>query len=631
MPQINLGYSQLGNQQLTPQRGVPNVSGLDREADALSRLAQVGAQTYNEIQENRRNVELAQASVQLAKEIESKEFDFKFTDREYTTQDARYQEFVQDRFKHYESKFQDPQTFVQFKRQTDKFIFDKGLSIKSSAMKNNVAEQQSILNSTLSDISELAIRGDEAQYQDSIERANALIDHSFEIGVIDTQEREATRRNLYNGLARGKVRQDITLDPNKALENIRSSQYKGLSPEEQSQFEAMAISKIEQMRNKSSVQANKQATELVSDTILALNNGYIVQDEELIAAQASSKLIGKEEDLGIAIASSKFVTLPKYARDQLPETFTGVDNAELRVALEKANETIEKELDKDAYTFAVRQRIVEEVPLDLADPQTINARLDQVEYLEKHYGRPVSPLSELEASQLVRALPRMTSEEKVILAQAFGTSTAIWSQLDKKNAGLFAMAGAIQDPEVQQNIFKGQDRLAENLITPPNQIDYLPVFDDYVDDIYTGKDRRNMIDAALAYYAGTTQKDVFNPDEFQQAIEAVSGGIGTINGFKIELPRGVPDDEFEDAIEVFSAQTVREFGGVWGMDDARAADMIRDARIVNYATNQYMAIIDDAVLMNPTNNKPFLFSYDPEKAQRDQGLIRSSRRRRARR
>lgn len=621
MPQINLGYNQLGNETLTPQRGLPDVSGLNQEADALARLAQTGAKAYADIQQNRENMEMAKASTEFAKEIEAKQFEFKHEDTDYVTQDQRFQEFVNERYQVYEERFNRPELYNQFKQNTDKYVFDRGLDIKSNALKNNALEQQTILQSALDDISSLAIRGDQEQYDESFTRAQGLIERAFETGVIDTKERSAFEGKFKSDLRRGKVRQDINHDPAKALEKIQAGEYDLLSAEEQSQFEAMALSKIAQTKNKSSVEAKKQATELVSDTILSLNNGYIVQDEELAAARAASGLIGKQEDLEIAVASSQFVTLPKSVRDGLPETIQGVNNAELRDALEHANKTIETELDKDGYAFAVKQRVIDEVPLDLTDPASIQARVEQTEYLRQHYGRSVSPLTETEADLLIEALPSMSPRQKAQMAKTFGSAEAVWSQLDKKNAGLFAMTGAIGDEQVMQNIFKGQQMLKDKLVGSVKQNEYLPVFDDYVSDIYVGKDRRNMMDAALAYYAATTESDTFDESDFEDAIEAVSGGIGKINGQKIELPRGVPEDDFEDFVDNISAETIKEFGGVWSLSDDKAAEMIRKGRLVSYASNQYMVTTENGAILKAKNNvDPFLISFDEELFKRDKDL-----------
>ena len=619
MPKINLGYNELGNAELTPQRGLPDTRGLGADTRAMARFLEVGAETFAEIQANRQNVQLAKASTEAAKALEQKAFDFKHNDSDYTTQAERYNQFYNELSETYKEQLTAPGQFEQFQQNIDQFAFKTGLGVKSFAMQQDMAEQSAILDSTLDDLSGIAIRGDQEQYDESIAKGEGLIQHSLDIGVITGPEAIQKRAQFGKSLSRGKVRQDINLDPAIALENIRSGKYAHLSAEEQSQFESMAMSKIEQVKSASAAEAKKQATELVDDTKKAYEEGLIVTDEEFALAFGAAKALGKEEDLIVAKNAARYATMPKAQRDAIlkeARATGGPAEAEQIIAIEKANDTIEIELNKDAYSFAVRQRVIEEVPLDLTNPATIQARIQQVEYLAQHYGRPVSPLTEPEAAALVEGLKVMNSDQKVALALTLGPNQSVWEQLDKKNAGLFAMTGAIGDEQVMKNVFIGEQLMRDKLVAPIKQQDFLPVFNDYVDDVYLGDDRRQMLDAATAYYAATTDSPVFDSGDFENAIEAVSGGIGKINGFKVELPRGTSEDDFEDYIDNFSAQTVADFGGAWGMSDEKAAAFIKDARIVSHASGQYMAVKGDAVLIG-RHGQPFLFSFDPAALERD--------------
>jgi hypothetical protein len=618
--QINLGQ-ELGQRTSTTQAGVPSVAGLGQVAESMSNFLQTGADVVVEAERNRQNIQTEKAVADAVKEIENKAFEFETEDREYSTQSDRYNEFYTDMESRYQEQLGDPALFERWRSKVDPFAFKRGMRLKSNALKQNMEEQRGTLKNTLADLSGIAIRGDQEQFDDTVSQGEQLIDDAFESGIIDTAERDEEKRSFQNQLGRGKALQDINNDPAQALDNIRGNVYQGLSAEEQSQFEARAMSKLEQLKNRNKHELDKQSLELVSDTILALNQGQMVKEEEIVLARAAANRVEKEEDLEVAIASSQYITLPKDHRDQLLEGVQGVENAELRKALMAADETVRREVEKDGYAFAVKQRVIDEVPIDINDPSTVEARMEQMDYLEDHYGQPVSPLTDEEAQVFVNALPNLSPRQKTQLATAFGTSEEIWKQIDKKNAGLFAMTGAIGDTAVMENVFIGEQRLKDKTVMAPKQIDFLPVFNDHVGEVYVGRDRKQMIDAALAYYAGTTDSETFDTSDFEDAIEAVSGGIAKINGHKIELPRGVPEDDFEDYIDRISPATIQEFGGVWGVNDDQAVDLIKDGRIVSYATNQYMVIINDAVLMNGTNSTtPFLFSFDKEKFDRDQEI-----------
>lgn len=623
MPQINLGES-IGQATPSLQRGVPSVAGLDTAANAMNGFLQAGANTALEFQKNRINMEAQKATTEAMKEIENKKLEFRNQDTDYTTQADRYNDFYTELEGRYQGQLTDPRAFAQFKSNVSPFAFQKGLDVKSNALQQDAVEQQSILGSTLDDISSLSLRGDQAQFEESAIKGQALIDDAHQIGVLDTQEKNNLSTKFANDLSRGKIRQEITLDPSQALDNIRSNKYAGLSAEEQSQFESMALSKLAQGKNRAGTEAKKQSNELVSDTILSYKNGYIVSDEESAAATVAAGLVGKQEDLIVARNAAKFATLPRSVRDGLPATLTGVHNAEQRVALEAANEAIERELDNDGYSFAVEQRVIEEAPIDINDPSSIQGRLDQMDYLKSHYGRDISPLTTGEADQLVQALPLMGPQSKTQLALTFGSSQAIWAQLDKQNAGLFAMTGAIGDPKVMENVFKGQQLQADKLVASVSSKDYLPAFNDHVDDIYVGSDRKQMLEASLAYYHATTKEESFDSNDFEEAIDAVSGGIGKINGFKLELPRGVVEDDFEDFIDDMTPETIRQFGGVWSMTDEQAVETIKDAHVISEGSNRYRVLKDGAQLMGE-NGEPFVFSFDQDAFNRDK-LIRNSQR-----
>jgi len=621
MPRFNLDRENLGTATPRPARGnVPLGSGTEI-AQAVGNLAGV----VEQVNYNRSLVASAQASTEAAQRIDELESSYKTDDKEYSTQKQRFDEFVGGLKEEYGERFKNNSIALRdFNANLDKYANKKGLDIQERALLRDMDEQKAILGDTLLNINGIATRGDQEQFDESVASGNQLIDSAVENGILTPGEAAEEKRNFERGLSRGLVRKDITDDPQRALDKIRAGEYSGLSAEEQSQFEASALSKLSQNQNAARHTADKQAQELVKDTILSYENGYPVGEEEYKAAQLAAGAIGQErlEDLEVARAASQYIRLPKKDRDGLPEQLTGVNNAEARLALEKADEIIETELNKDAYAFAVRQGIVEEIPLDINDPSTVQARLEQVDYLKSHYGRSISPLTDEEATRLTNALPQLTPDLKTGLALAFGTSEAIWQQLDKKNAGTFALAGAVGDEQIIRGIFKGQQLLADNLVKlPENNEDLLAAFDDLVGDIYVGKDRKNMLDASIAYYASIQGKGggfFGGGSDFEDAIQAVAGGITSVNGSKVELPRGVLEETFEDYIDDFTPEAIAEFGGVWSMNDKQAAKTLQRAKIKSVGSNRYVAVVDDAVLMAADGSGEFVFSFDESLAQKAQ-------------
>jgi hypothetical protein len=82
-------------------------------------------------------------------------------------------------------------------------------------------------------------------------------------------------------------------------------------------------------------------------------------------------------------------------------------------------------------------------------------------------------------------------------------------------------------------------------------------------------------------------------------MEAVTGGIGEYNGFKLELPRGVDQDRFEAWIDRFSPEMIDYFApdGIAGMTNEEAADLVSRSRIQSIGNNRY------AVVYSATNQE----------------------------
>lgn len=619
----NLGYQ-------TPQtnRGVNQAPGQTAGFDAIAQLGRMASDVTLQLAQNERQLQISDAVVSAGKEIESYVSDMKLKDRDFSTQDQRYAEFVQELSKKHSDQFKgDQDAFEKWRRNLEGMVHKKGIDVKEFSFAGQIANQRDKVFSQLSRIAELSVQGDQEQFDEARLKGQMLIDEAHATGILSAHERTQANDHYNNQLSRASVKQDIQKDPQAAIDKLADGGYPHLSAEEQVTFRNAALSDIAIAKEKARVASDKASKELVSDTILAYSLGMEVSKAERDAAMSAAAAVNKTEDLIDAQRAAAYIKLPKSARDQLNESVTGVGNSELKQALIKADEKVEAEIARDAYAFGVKQGIVDDVELNIEDPATFQKRMENAEYLTAHYGKPVSPLTDDEAGTLVRGLEMMSPMDKVVLAQTLGPNDAVWKQIDKKNAGLFAMAGAIGDPSVMEPVFKGQDNLKRGLSKAPTAKDYLPVFDDIVGNVYVGADRKAIMEAAIAHYSSTPHED-FNTDEFETSIHAVTGGIGEINGSKVELPKlridhpdggvsfqSVDEGDFEDYIDEFTPDMVKHFGGVWSMSDEEAATMIQDATIVSVGSNQYVVDINGAVLMTPVGDQ-FQFSYDPDIAKK---------------
>jgi len=237
----------------------------------------------------------------------------------------------------------------------------------------------------------------------------------------------------------------------------------------------------------------------------------------------------------------------------------------------------------------------------------VNAFLARGETVPTRYEQNFFTESEIRdmKTYVDRATPQQKAELAFALAPAAEFAPQIWEQLDKNNTRLFAVAGALGSPAVAEQVFMGQSMIDAKTVDRPTETEFMPVFQDYVGDVYRlqgapGENEQIVMEAVLAHYAATrTDRVEFKESEFLRSMEAVTGGIGEYNGFKLELPRGVDQDRFETWIERFSPEMVEYFApdGVAGMTNEEAADLVRRSRIQSIGNNRY------AVVFSATNQE----------------------------
>jgi hypothetical protein len=367
---------------------------------------------------------------------------------------------------------------------------------------------------------------------------------------------------------------------------------------------------------------SNEAKESLRQYKLAKSLGFEVsaQDEAALnMAIAGTDLVIPKK---IIDATAIFSVLPKTDRKAVLKTAqTGsLDDVDMFASIAKADKEINKLAAEDGYSLGIKQGIIEAEPLDLSDPELFTGRVALSKMLSTHYGVDVSPLSDGEATNLSASIPNMTPAEKIELANTLVAAPAVWGQLDKKNAGQFAMAAATGDAEAMTAIFNGQELLKAGLVKPLKHEEFNLTFNEYVGAVYGTQDKKATLDAVKSHYAATSSNaadGIYDDDDFKASLAAVTGGVEVISGSffgassRVELPRGVDGDIFEDYIEDFGPDLVEHFGGVANYSNEQAADVIQEGQIVSVGSNKYGVRIGETLLFNHSG-EPFLFSYDAD-------------------
>lgn len=546
--------------------------------------------------------------------LQEKAFEFEHHDKDFATQGQRYSDYYRELTESYRGEISDPRLFERFQSGVDDFAHRQGLSVRSKATTADIEQQKSTMQSSLSDLSQVAIQGDDDFFSETVSRGVKLIDESL---IHTTDEKDQLKQSFRNELSRGKVQQDINSNPVLALERIQSNQYPELNAEEQSMYEARAMSKISQNKTRADAESLAAAKEFVSDVTLSLKNGIPLREGQLdqareMAAELSPQI---QEDLSVAYAASKYVTFSKAERDAVIPTVVGAENAELRVELEAANSMVERELDRDAYSFAVGQGVINDVAVDLSDPSTLNARLKELKIAQDHYDREFDVLTESEVLQFTNDVNNDPASETVNKLKSVSQlphrdALRVFSQIGEKGGHMFAQAGGIAlsgAPLVSEQVLKGQEMLRDGTAKNPSMNDYLDVFNDYVGEVYEGVNRSSTLEATIAHYAAKN-KTIFDRGDFLDSLKDVTGGVAEVNGNKVQLPRNTHRRDFDRYLDRFTPEAVEFFGGVEGISNENVADMIQRGVPISVGDNQYEILFNGSKIWKNENER-FVISF----------------------
>ena len=393
---------------------------------------------------------------------------------------------------------------------------------------------------------------------------------------------------------------------------------KDFTPDEWSAFQASAAQELS--RAKSIADAAKTVNEQdIKDTLnqykTSVSLGFDVDPEEKKRVQALVSDTEYQKDFDLVNRVAGFSLMSAESRNsviQAAQTGKLADVAEYK-ALISANDQINKIAQKDPFTLGIQQGIIKQEPLDISNPMSFGKRIEQAKILSNHYGLPVPVMTSQEADAFSKQIDQMTVDEKIQTAMSLNQAPQTWGLIADKNQAAFSMAGATGDRDLMAKVFSGQEKIKEKLIEPPKKSEYLAEFEDYVADVYPTKDKSAILQATIAYYSDIQAPgEVFDAGLFEEAMQAVTGGIDTYNGFKIAMPRGIDPDQFDLFVDGIDADYIDSLGGVAGYTSQQAVSAIREGRLLSVGDNEYVLMVSGtAVLMKP-DGTPLTLSYDED-------------------
>lgn len=521
----------------------------------------------------------------------------------------------------------DPSTRQKVSQFLDNQITDSRVRVHSNTIKRTkseaAAESAAAVTSFSNESAVLSREGNKTGAAEQILNAFETIDGMVAAGElksdraatlkreINREASEQTNRKKFDDL----IKKEGALEAEKELNKIKGKPPKGWTPDEWDTYTSSQQTDINRQlakRKSTRQKANKEAQIALRKYETAVSLGFDVSPQDKLAVKELVAGTPQQEQFDRINRTASFSVLSNTDRvAQLNSLETGeLDNVSDFSAMLKANSEINKAARKDGYALGVQQGLIELVPFDPASPDSMVARAGQADTLSEHYGVPVSPLTDAEADSLSNSINEMTVEEKIQLATTLNEAPAVWGQIADKNQPAFSMAGATGDVSLMNAVFKGQELLAAKLVKAPTSMDYLPVLDEFVGDVYGTQDKGAILEAAKNHYVATADDGgIFDNSAFEDSLSAVTGGIAEINGFKIELPRGVDEDTFDEFIEEFTPSQIESLGGVLGFTNEEAAELIQDGRIKNIGANKYVVMVNDTQSLFKTDGTPLTIEW----------------------
>ena len=484
-------------------------------------------------------------------------------------------------------------------------IDNKLLQISTESQEGSVAHAEQLGIEAVSSAQALADAGDvKPSYVEGVKKS---VEQSLATGAIMRKVRQAIDADDF-GTAYGLI-----------VDAERPDQFEASEWDAWKAATGQFVTRQKSLFDASTKAADDALKEQVSQAATAVSLGIKVDPgemKELATAVAGTEyedefqLVEEAGTFALMSASQRSAVLTQIDAVGLEE----VDKAEMLI---KAQNGINTQLNKDPMRFAIKQGIVSDVPLDMSDPQSWIDRVAEAKKASIHYGRDIPAMTDAEADAFSDSLEEMTFKEKTSIAQSLNQDPAVWDIISKVGNPLFSAIGATNDVTVQKTAFKGQEMVATGQAKLPSFQDYIGVADDYLGpagEVYPSSDRGLVIEAALNHYVQS------NPDPskglqsgvFEDSLAAITGGIGTFNKGKYQLPRGVTEDQFEKMLDRVNEDWLETYGGIGGMTTSQAIKQIQNARVVSVPNNknEYNLVIGDNAKLINKNGNPFTFKYD---------------------
>lgn len=620
-------------------------------ADGASKVIEVTAKTFANVEEARQRAELMRAETKGTTALTELEFELE-KDPDFKTHGERFAERAGELRDTIAETLDDQITREKFTQSFEKFAAIKSISVRRRAFRREVDEAQADLDSSLSVlVREAALANNDLERADIISKAGGQIDDLADAGFITEQNAEKRRQEFNEEVAEARARDLITRDPETAIAALDDpGTFTALDPTDRSILRAKAVARFEKVQAREKLEAKKflKEVEFELDTIQEIMEaGFDPGEAKIQSVKQAIDAAGVPELQQRLRSIESMASLQEQLRTRTPadlQNFVNREQTRLQAAdavtsteidrlvlAEKLLGRMRSELANDPLSWANRIGLRKIEPLQIIGDQatqSMQARISDALAVADYYTITPRFLTDEEATQLKGAFSSVGPDEKLQLiariSEGFGQhALRIFADMsdtaptDAHAAGLATLGkGHIR---TAQDILNGQAARGAGNDVLPARTDQETWTDETLGAGFGQMPRLRaaLVESAKAIY--TTRalqrgigKDDPNEELWEAALQDAAGrrvdkqgnqwgGITEYRGLKVLIPPTIQADKFEDAILSMSDSDLRRHsvGGGPPMDTQGRVLLAKD--------------LDQVWLVSVGHGKYYLSTTDPQR------------------
>ena len=504
------------------------------------------------------------------------------------------------------AKIADPEARRRYVERMTRQVMNERLRSQSIARGQQQSFAVDSLNRNIKGLAEKASVGDNTVVKDSMAELETQTDALVRNGTITPNQASTAKEQLRKSIVRNRITAAVKTNPTNTLRMIEEGTHPTLellTAEEKQVFKDAASAAAMREHNSRAAEVNK-VNKSINNLSKQVNKGTHITDEEIdryeeeVAtieghspkkaeqARKSLDVIRKRKDF-----VNKFSKVSPQARGevlgQLKERASSDGQRAYIKRLEKIHKELQKLAKKDPLEYGRRVGLYEEVtPLqfDSSLAESAAQRQKQIETLENHLGRSVSPLTDQEVEAFNQQYNEASdSKQAEMLGNINGAfkekSLSIYKHLAKKGHARLGYLGYLSTTDrtdVATKIIRGDRILKDKQIKiESKEIDEALI--DSMPPMASLKVRKHMSDAIKSVYASKSAdandlvSDELNQERLEASVKEVMGNTSTHNNREIMLPHKMSEAEFKEEISNITSEDIEGLGGMAGVPDAKKA------------------------------------------------------------